>query len=391
MLLHSRPGSRLITQNLLTSARVYETGESMDRASISDLCALIDLFCLYDEVVVLGREASPYILGKGGSEIFSILSEAEFVHVDDLKSTMSETTVKKISESARGHLRAFLADSDDIEDYEGLIRPCLEPSEVAYGLSPIPDRGRDFETVLAWIHRTPSHNDILNELKNQSNFVRSYTFIVRTFLYLAYSNIQNLTFTPDATRVGMLEQIIDTEQHLRKKLLSLLREVSKRNLVSQHFEISITPFAAVVFDRAKHKRDIPREMERLRKELAPLRERLRDAEGATWGSLSDEQNAEQEWDRVFAEIERTFGKGGELLSVRKVLNFAGTQGDLLDEPHKKGKWIKTVLALPLDTILRIIDRQPAVEIHRLKKDIPGTDKLTMKLNLFFPDANWDED
>src|SRR5262249_44421922 len=137
-------------------------------------------------------------------------------------------------------------------------------------------------------------------------------------------------------------------------------------------------FAAIVFDRAKRKTDIAREMDRLRRKLAPLRQRLRDAEDASWGTLSDEQNAEEKWERVLAEIKQAFGKRGALFSVRKVLNFAGGQGELLDEPHKKGKWVKALLGMPLEVILRIIDRQPAIEIHRLKKNMPGKEKLKMK-------------
>jgi hypothetical protein len=45
--------TRLITQNLLASAAAYERSDRTTWSSIQDLCAFIDLFCLYDNVLVL--------------------------------------------------------------------------------------------------------------------------------------------------------------------------------------------------------------------------------------------------------------------------------------------------------------------------------------------------
>jgi hypothetical protein len=390
MLMHSRPGTRLITQNLLGSADLYETDSSVDWASIYDLCVLINLFCLYDNVVVIGREAtSKYIIQNPQSELLSLLADSRFVSVEDFVGKKKEKVLKDVSQAARGHLRALLAESDDPDHYERLVRRCLQPSAVEYGLKSTPDRGRDFMTIGAWLRTAPSRRDILSELEKKSNFVRAYTFVVRTFLYLAYANTQTLMFTPDATRENMLGPIIDAEQSLRTKLLKKLRGTSQKQLVVSDFSVKIAPFAAIVFDRAKRRGDISREMERLRKELAPLRERLRGAEETAWKSDPEQQKAEQKWRQVFVEIERTFGKGEALFSIRNVLNFAGTAGEAIDEPHKKGKWAKALASLPVEILLRILDRQPAIEIHRLREAIPATEKLRMKINYLFGDVKED--
>jgi hypothetical protein len=104
MLMHSRPGTRLITQNLLGSADLYETDSLVDWASIYDLCVLIDLFCLYDDVVVIGREAtSKYLLQNPQSELFSLLAGSRFVSVEDFVGEKKEKVLKDVSKAARGH------------------------------------------------------------------------------------------------------------------------------------------------------------------------------------------------------------------------------------------------------------------------------------------------
>lgn len=50
-----RPGQRLITQNLLASAALFESQERVNWATIEDLPALIDLFCLYDRAIAIGH------------------------------------------------------------------------------------------------------------------------------------------------------------------------------------------------------------------------------------------------------------------------------------------------------------------------------------------------
>jgi hypothetical protein len=64
-------GSKLTTQNLLTSDALYETPNRLDLSSIQDLCTLIDLFCLYDSIQVLGEDRKLKPILRRGSSAFS--------------------------------------------------------------------------------------------------------------------------------------------------------------------------------------------------------------------------------------------------------------------------------------------------------------------------------
>jgi hypothetical protein len=63
-------GRRLITQNLLVSAASHELHGKASWQSIHDLSILIETFCLYDEIVVLGRQA--YSMLQGRAEIINV-------------------------------------------------------------------------------------------------------------------------------------------------------------------------------------------------------------------------------------------------------------------------------------------------------------------------------
>ena len=50
-------GRRLITQNMLAAAAQIESGKHISWSDIRDFVALADLFCLYDQVEIIGRQA----------------------------------------------------------------------------------------------------------------------------------------------------------------------------------------------------------------------------------------------------------------------------------------------------------------------------------------------
>jgi hypothetical protein len=109
-----RSGYRLVTQNILTSAALYETGEPVTWSSLQDLTVLIDLFCLYDGVIVLGRAASPYHR-KDDSRFFRLLYDTDFVSVESGPSLADE-----IVETATRHIGAFLQRLQKIRILKGM-------------------------------------------------------------------------------------------------------------------------------------------------------------------------------------------------------------------------------------------------------------------------------
>lgn len=54
------PTARLVIQNLIFSAASAERRKQADWKQIRDLASLIDIFCLYDEIHVLGREVNAH-------------------------------------------------------------------------------------------------------------------------------------------------------------------------------------------------------------------------------------------------------------------------------------------------------------------------------------------
>ena len=131
-----------------------------------------------------------------------------------------------------------------------------------------------------WLQTLPSGTDIVEQLAREENAHRPTTFLVRTFLYLAHADAHQIPLTPDTSRVPVLETTVRTERNLRQQLLKKLNEQSQAGLLTDDFrdvELTrqITTLASIVFERAQPKAtNIPKEMQRLRKELAPIRARI---------------------------------------------------------------------------------------------------------------------
>ena len=75
-------GRRLTTQNFLISSSFYERDEKLGWDSINDLSTLIDLFCLYDDVAVLGRQTNLFFDQKN-SDIAALFNQTKFVRILD--------------------------------------------------------------------------------------------------------------------------------------------------------------------------------------------------------------------------------------------------------------------------------------------------------------------
>lgn len=94
-------------------------------------------------------------------------------------------------------------------------------------------------------------------------------------------------------------------------------------------------------------------------------------------------DAANRWGMVNDELAKSFGKDPHLVSLESVLRFGGNIGDLADEPTKSKTWMAVLLGLPFDILKRVILRRPAIELHRLKRDLPGTGRLKAALvNMF---------
>jgi hypothetical protein len=150
---------------------------------------------------------------------------------------------------------------------------------------------------------------------------------------------------------------------------------------------TITPFAAIVFERAyPSKKNIIREMAKLREELAPFRIRMRKYEKkAFWSDWDENNEAENKWQEVLNEIEKSFGKEPKLITFKRGLGFGEALGELVQEPHKIGSWTKLLLGQPLEVTQRMLLRAPVIEIHQLRKNLPGPPQLWKTASRLFGD------
>ena len=373
---------RLVTQNLLVSAVSHEVGSRTNWRSVHDLSVLIETFCLYDEIVVLGRQAYSMLKELGDrSEIFNA--------VDKIARIEQPASDAQLVNAACGHLGAFFNGKVETSRFQPLIESLFEPDWVARAFTPNPDQVADFEFGEEWVRTVPNKSNILNALEQDAEFHRSATFVLRTFLYLAYADINRVSLTPDGTRARILEPIVRSEKKLRKLLLAKMEEQFQKNyLEDDEVRRNISPLASVVFDRSGSKpTNIAEEMLRLRRELTPLRDRLRDIEVSLEGaSRETELKVIGKWKRVFQEIEQAYGDGAGFVSLEGALTFAEAAGKFAAKPQNPSTWLKP-LALPVDTIRKMFARRPIIEIHRLQ--FPSTTKLQATARKLFGDLTDD--
>jgi hypothetical protein len=382
-------GIKLTTQNLFTSAAFYETREPLDWSSIQDLCVLINLFCLYDNVLVLGRDASPRsLLQQNRSSIYEVLDDQEFVQVDAVG---DKEMAKKVSSAARSHLRSVLPAGANINKYDELLSGALRPDEVYYGLTWKPDRSnKDNQNIREWENHPPSDRAFLAKLKNGNEMQRSRTFMARTFLYLGYMNVRELAFVPDTTRAPLVDMISKREDDLRGSLLEVLQNSNKEQRQTQPDEIwdTITPLAAIVLHGARTRDAIARQMADLRDQMTDMRVRLRKLEEAALGveTRTEEKAALRKWHEINKEISRSFGEGGSLLTRKNVFDFGAPALEAGLDPTNPAKWLKLMAALPFEALGRLINRRPVGALIGIKNDIPGTGAMKKDIKRLFGDV-----
>jgi hypothetical protein len=376
-----KPSQRLITQNLLASAALFESQERVNWAAIEDLSALIDLFCLYDRAIAIGhKNDKPQSIPQSG--LFDLL--ADFVN---FRPPEEEIEAQAFSRSASQHLATFLGDEEDSDRFRLVFEMVFRSAHYDWTATP-PDTPDDIEIGRQWLLTAPTHADLVKLLKGENEYAyRGTAFLVRTFLYLAYANVYQIVFTPDTTRGPVLENILAKEEQFRGRLLKRLQEPWKDHQV---LDRRVAPFAAIIFKRAyPDKRNIPTEMAKLREELAPLRKRLHDIEDRLlWRSYDEALAAEAQWNNILVEIERDFTEptlrhASAEIKVRQALNLAGPASDLVDKPVSPGAWAKALLGAPLEAVYRMLRRRPVIEIHRLQRQLPGPLQLEELINNLF--------
>jgi hypothetical protein len=383
----STAGYRLITQNLLTSAAYAVREKEPDWLSIQDLSVLIELYCLYDRAVVIGREAN-YAINNWDDPLFDLFKRTDFINAAYIE---QDDEGERLVRTAQRHLLTFLGEQDSAK-YRDLIKQSLNAPQATYELSRIPDRGEELSVGQEYLLTTPSRADILQELDRDKAYSRATTFLVRTFLYLAYADVANLAYTPDLTRSAVSAAVCDAEQLFRDRLLNAMKsswtgdaEFVDPSVDRLQLQRKLSPLATIVLERAYPDRNrIVPEIEHLRAELSDVRKKLRDAEDKLqWRSRKERQKAEQEWNAVFQEVERTYGQEEELTSVKGIIRFAVSLIDVPSEPDNYAAWAAEILSIPIQAAVKLLRRRTLVDIHRLHRDLPAPGRLRTSVNRLF--------
>jgi hypothetical protein len=383
-----RHGERLVTGSLLGSAGSFEHVERISKASLQDLSVLIDLFCLYDRVVLIGPQEMRITALRLSSELTRLLYESAFVEIHDL----CAEEIEAMSVAAQRHLAAFLG-VGNVDRYDRLFRFALSPGETSHSMRFEPHGTPDIERWRSLLSSPSSREDLLCRLQDENSIARGFTFLVRTFLYLGYADVTKLTFTPDAVRCPVLDGILrDEDKFLRQALMDKLQSVWEQHPTSGYRGLrrTISPFAAIVFERAKNRCEIVPQMVALRKELEPFRERLHGLEEtALWGSRDEAVDAERRWGQVLGEIETNFGSDPHLVSIKRAIAFAESAvGTIADSPTSWKDWLSGLTSLPLEVAARLYSQRPAIEIHRLRSQLPSPGRLAQSAERMFGPVEW---
>jgi hypothetical protein len=372
---------RLITQNLLSSSAYFEGPGTLDWAAIQDLSTFIDIFCLYEKAVVLGRAAGD-VINYDPSSFYSVLREMDFISIQNPTSEMTEP----IANTAVKHLAAFLEEKDT-DRFQDLVRAVFEPSTAFYSLTYKPDRGEEVQLGKEWLQTTPSSSDVLKQLEKEAYAARAATFLVRTFLYLAYADVSKITLTPDVTRTPVLQSILQKEENYRQEILSKFKGQWEKYPSKGEVELrrNVSPFAAIIFQRSKTKQDIPEQMAFLRHETEALRRKLLEVETkALWWATRDEAiTAERKWNEVLQEIETNFGSDPRVVTIKRGLNLAESASEVGAKPYTPKSWIKLITNPVYDIVKRFVARGPAIEIHTLRSQLQSPKELRADIDRLF--------
>jgi len=353
------PQKRIITINLLVSAAVFESNETMDLVALENLCRTIDVFCLYDQAVVLRRGDA--IQPNRKSDLFGALEDAKF-----LSFIQTPQEVDAICRGASAHLPPGLGISDP-DNFFKLFQSAwdAEDSFIEMSRDPTP-KPEEWKAQL---------------LEERANLSRTNAFVARTFLYLACADELGHVLTPDVERNPILAHVADQEEVFRGRILQVLRQKYKDffdGYGDPKLRGKISPCAAIVFQEARGKKSsIPWEMKRLRNELASIRDSLRILEQ---GMHSDQDNPFKQrdtfdkWNKIVDDLERNYLKPSfwNVSTERKLRSLLGLAlpqmknvVGVIAQPHDPTKWAQALSDLPFDKLEQALRKRPLLDLNHV--------------------------
>lgn len=404
------PGVVLTTWNLLNSAALLEDPERehIPLSSVQDLAALIDMYCLYDEAAVVGRGIGSVTEHRA---LHHALREANFLRiVDGFSEPVVSTWVKHLAlfmgksldalantanrQARRSPWYAALfnhvSETPYVDRYscdkytKRLFRGAMEQAIIDLGGPP------DFVDTDDPRLATPEARRVLvaELLFESGQWSRTDTFVLRSFLYLAHADVENVPFIPDFNRQHIIEsatvRAAEYRATLARQLQIAMTEAVATSVPDGQVFRRLPPLSTVVFERARSREGIISQMVSLREELAPLRQQLARLEDDIYhGSADQAKDADSRWQRAVEEVSDNFGLRPRLWSWRGAAKFAEQLGGTVDKPTSYASWTKALAALPVDVISRLVRRRTVVGLHRLSREIPAAGTLRETLERLF--------
>jgi hypothetical protein len=376
--------ARLVTWNQFFSASAYEREEPISWAVLEDLSSLIDLLCMYDRLRVIGDpDQPPFLTHK--TDFFGAMRGSRAIDVH----APSGPKLEALHSLTRRHLRLCL--------------PALPISDVdswlskAFALNAVPEVRERVATMNAEVRlgaapelSTGDFSQLANVLARPDDQLALRPFVVRTFMYLAYAEIEEMPFAADSSRRVLASNAIACESDLASQLLERIKNQWKKypSVGAVRLRSRTSPFSAVVFERSKgDRRAIPTEILQLRDELKSIRERVAEFERRILSATErdDEVRAESKWNAVLGEIERSFGPSPRLVSLSSGIALADAVGKVLDHPQKPTSYLSALEKLPLDIVVRLFRRQPMAQAHKLRSELPSSSRLVSAIRSVFPE------
>lgn len=375
---------RLVTWNLFFSASAYERGEPVSLEVLEDLSALIDLLCLYEELQVLGDPEHPPFLTHQ-TPFFDGIRESSAVRVTRPDANQEE----RLATLTRSHLGVFLPSTaaGELDDWV----------EHALALSEVPNERERVATMNAAARLNPPEfiadpnpEDVAEALKEPKDPFGLRPFVVRSFMYLAYAELSDTPWAPDAMRNPLMSAALRSERDIASQLRQTLRDQWEKypELGVVDVRKRVSPFAAIVLERCKGDRTaIVSEAMRLRHELKSIRDQMSDTERDLHdGSRDAATKAARKWTGILNEISQSYGPSPRIVDITSGLGLAEDATEIIEDVSSAKAWVKGLANRPVQAVVRLFRRRPVAHIHRLRAELPASGRLLAALRRVFPET-----
>jgi hypothetical protein len=353
--------TRLVTQNLLVSAAAaLEPDRYVSAENVEDLAAVISLACLYDRLILVGPQ---HLLDFDHPLLSWLRSDVVITHEPD------DGDWKRAVATAEDYVSAVFggqfANAGEIfgEIYRMSRRFGIDRGTLS------PDGPRDVEVGRSLLSEMKETDDLRKIVARGYDWIVA-AYVLRTFLYVGFSERMDVPLATDSARQPLLEHLADKSQdRIREAILAFVTEgLRSDRTVRWPLRRLASPFAAIVFSESRDRRAVVDRLRTIREEQLDLRLRLRPLEEklhTTTGNEKDEAQA-----RVAAALEQlahTYSvKSSEDLRIRRFLRA-----------FKPGAALAALNPVDAADMMAkgLLDREAEgtlIELHNLKRNLPST-------------------